>query len=122
MKFCGLGMLTMGIKVRWWNGQRMIEHRDINCLVKNIDNLENVMLYSGLFDADNKEVCEGDLVYFSFGIPPTAVKAEVKLQHGCFCVLTPDLNPEWCLLGNLETYVGEFFVIGNIHEGVTGKL
>ena len=59
---------------------------------------------------------EGDIVEFTYGIPPVHVTAKVVFKKGSFLVLTPGHKPESSPLGELEEYVGDFYVIGNIYE------
>ena len=65
---------------------------------------------------ENIEVYDGDIISFSYGIPPIRVNAEVKFIDGAFMVLTPGHRPEMSDLQNLYSYVGDFEVVGNIHE------
>jgi len=50
------------LKFRWWNGQRMIKHKDIQVSVRNLKNMENMMQFTGLLDKEGTEIYEGDIV------------------------------------------------------------
>lgn len=63
---------------------------------------------SGIKDSDGEIVKEGDVVFFSYGIPPIAVEAPIIVIEGRLYASTPGHNPKRCLLSNLEEHVGDF--------------
>ena len=60
-------------------------------------------------DSDGEDVCAGDMITFSYGIPPVRVEAHVIERKGRLIVLTPGHNPEECPLHGLRHYIGEFW-------------
>ena len=60
-------------------------------------------------DSFGEVVKAGDIVSFSYGIPPVGVKAKVVDRDGKLIVLTPGHNPEECNLRSLRTHVGDFY-------------
>lgn len=80
-----------------------------------------LMEWTGLVDMDGEDVYEGDILAFSYGIPPVKVHAPVEHKDGIFRVMTPGHNPESCPLHELEDVIGGFYVDGNIyqHKGKT---
>lgn len=51
-----------------------------------------------------QEIKAGDVVSFSFGIPPTGVKAKVEDRNGVLWVLTPEYNPKESKLSYLKKW------------------
>jgi hypothetical protein len=47
---------------------------------------------------------DGDVVYFSYGIPPTGVKAPVFERDGVLWIATPDHNPKEAKLSYLRKW------------------
>jgi len=76
----------------------------------------DIMLYSDIKDSNDELICEGDIIEFSYGIPPRRVRGEVVFRGGAFEVLTPGHNPEFVLLRDLKYYVGEMYIEGNMFE------
>ena len=68
---------------------------------------------TGIFDDFGDEVKVGDYVSFSYGIPPTGVRALVVFEDGEFWVLTPRHNPKRGKLETLEDNVGCFYIVGS---------
>lgn len=77
---------------------------------------DRLMMFSGLKDSDDNDIYEGDIISFSYGIPPVKVHSEVVFRGARFEVLTPGHTPDSCLLSDLEDVVGEYYVSGNIYE------
>lgn len=61
-------------------------------------------------DADGVEVREGDIVHFSYGIPPVGVNAPIIRRNGKLIAVTKGHNPPECPLRTLEHHVGAFWV------------
>lgn len=61
-------------------------------------------------DSNGELVREGDVVTFSFGIPPKGVRAEVIRRDGKLIALTPGHNPKECALDELKGHVGSFYL------------
>lgn len=59
-------------------------------------------------DSDGKSVKAGDVVCFSFGIPPVYVEAPIILLNDRLYASTPNHNPTKCLLSTLKKHVGWF--------------
>lgn len=100
--------------------KEMLEHQDLSAPRDSLSWLgkKDVKLiqYSGTKDHLGNRVFEGDIIKFSFGIPPICVIAPIVFLKGGFFALTPKAHPKMCLLGELKSCVGEFEVIGNIFE------
>jgi len=69
---------------------------------------------SKIVDINEVEVKEGDIVHFSYGIPPVSVNAEITSREDKLIVETPNHSPLSCFLNQLEELVGEFEIVGNI--------
>jgi hypothetical protein len=65
---------------------------------------------TGIKDADGVEVREGDIIHFSYGIPPIGVNAPVIRRDGKLIAITAGHNPPECLVRMLERHVGYFWV------------
>lgn len=65
-------------------------------------------------DINNVEVEKGDIVRFSYGIPPISAEAEIIEREGKLVVSTPKHDPISCFLSQLEELVGEFEIVGNM--------
>lgn len=61
-------------------------------------------------DDDGVEVREGDVIHFSYGIPPVGVRATVIRREGELIVLTPGHNPPECPLRIFRESAGNFWV------------
>jgi len=60
-------------------------------------------------DDDGEEVQDGDEIFFSYGIPPVRVTAQVEYFEGELWALTPGHNPSRCRLSELRDYVELFY-------------
>ncbi len=60
-------------------------------------------------DDDGCATRAGDEVFFSYGIPPVGVIADVIERDGELWVLTPGHTPKECRLRNLRQFVGGWF-------------
>ena len=65
-------------------------------------------------DAEGKPIRAGDVVSFSYGIPPVRVEAKVKDINGVLYAMTPGHNPAKCKISELSRHVGEFYRIRSI--------
>lgn len=72
--------------------------------------------FIGVCDTNGKDIYEGDIIHFSFGIPSISVYAPVEWKVDQWVVITKGHTPSYSPLGSLKEYVGEFEVVGNIHE------
>lgn len=66
-------------------------------------------------DDDGQEIKEGDVISFSFGIPPIRVIAPIVSKDGELFAITKGHNPAQCKLKLLRRYVGNFYKEQN-HE------
>ena len=66
---------------------------------------------TGVTDSDGAPVFQGDVVSFSYGIPPISVRAKIESHDGRFYAMTPGHRPSRCPLGELMYCVGDFTVI-----------
>lgn len=87
------------IKFRWWNSQRMVDGKDLNILLKNADNLDWLMQYTGLKDKNGVEIYEGDVLYIGYNL---IGNREVKFEDGKFNIFCYSL--------------GKCEVVGNIYQ------
>jgi hypothetical protein len=60
-------------------------------------------------DDDGNRVRAGDTIFFSYGIPPVYVKAEIIDRDGKLVALTPGHCPSECTLKRLRRYVGAWY-------------
>ena len=67
---------------------------------------------TGIFDSEGKEVCIGDLIHFSYGIPGIGVNAPIVIEKGIIYALTPGHNPKKVRLNTLKNHVGDFYITG----------
>ena len=63
-------------------------------------------------DDDGFAARAGDIVMFSYGIPPVRVEAEVINRNGILIALTPGHNPPECRLRDLRRFVGARYRVG----------
>lgn len=54
----------------------------------------------------------GDMIMFSYGIPPVRVESEIIDRNGRLIALTPGHYPPECELRKLRGYVGAWYRIG----------
>lgn len=57
-------------------------------------------------DSYGTEICEGDIIHFTYGIPPVTVDAPVVLRDGKLIAITEGHKPSECPVANLERHVG----------------
>lgn len=57
-------------------------------------------------DDDGFRVRAGDRIFFSYGIPPVRVIAEIIERDGKLVALTPGHLPSECRLKSLRGYIG----------------
>lgn len=81
----------------------------------NIEDLELIQ-FTGIKDRNGEDVWEGDIVHFSYGIPPVGVNAPIEFLNGSFYAITDGHKPRKAILGELNDYVGDFEIYGNIYE------
>lgn len=62
-----------------------------------------------MIDDDGNRVYAGDVVRFSYGIPPVCVKAKLVQRGNKLIALTPGHTPVECNLRSLRRYVGGWF-------------
>lgn len=72
--------------------------------------------FTGFYDRYGEAIYEGDILYFSYGIPSVSVYAPVEWKVDQWVVLTKGHEPEEAALGSLSNYIGEYEVVGNIRE------
>lgn len=65
-------------------------------------------------DADGKPIRAGDVISFSYGIPPVGVEAKIADVNGVLFAMTPGHKPDKCKLSELRQCVGEFYRIRSI--------
>ena len=61
-------------------------------------------------DSDGNRVTGGDIVSFSYGIPPVGVVAPIERINGVLFAMTPAHNPKYCRLSELADHVGDFYL------------
>lgn len=61
-------------------------------------------------DADGVAVQAGDVIHFSYGIPPVGVIAPVVERNGKLVAITEGHRPPECELSALKRHVGEFWI------------
>ena len=64
-------------------------------------------------DDEGERVTEGDVIHFSYGIPPIGVDAPIERVNGVLYAMTPEHNPKKCRLSELREYVGNFYKQAN---------
>lgn len=62
-----------------------------------------------LRDSDGVRVTAGQMIRFSYGIPPVPVFAPVVYRNAKLVVLTPGHNPSECAVSELMDHVGDFW-------------
>lgn len=62
-------------------------------------------------DSNGREVRAGDVISFSYGIPPVGVQAKITSIGGVLFAMTPGHSPDKCKLSKLKQYVGDFYKI-----------
>lgn len=65
-------------------------------------------------DDDGFATRAGDVVFFTYGIPPVRVLAEVVDRDGVLWVLTPGHRPSECRLRDLRRFVGGWYRWGRL--------
>ena len=60
-------------------------------------------------DDDGRPTRAGDTIFFSYGIPPAYVTAEIIERNGRLIALTPGHRPSECPLNTLRRHVGAWF-------------
>jgi hypothetical protein len=60
-------------------------------------------------DSDGEEIRAGDLIVFSFGIPPVRVEARIVEHSGRLMALTPGHTPKQCELRRLKKIIGGIY-------------
>lgn len=63
-------------------------------------------------DSDGVEVKIGDVLQFSYGIPPVSVVAPVIERDGKLIALTAGHNPAECPVADIMDHVGDFWICG----------
>jgi len=72
--------------------------------------------YTGQKDDDGNKVYVGDIVHFSFGIPPIGVDAPIRVIDGKNYAITKGHKPDKCLFRSLRRHVGNYYIIGNEYD------
>lgn len=67
-------------------------------------------------DMDGQPVAAGDIIVFSYGIPPVRVEANLAELNGSLWAMTPGHTPDKCKLDQLQKHVGDFYKLGRIHK------
>jgi hypothetical protein len=62
-------------------------------------------------DDDGARVRHGDVIVFSYGIPPIRVYGSVVYEQGDLWVLTPGHTPERERMSRLRKFVGTFYKV-----------
>lgn len=65
-------------------------------------------------DEDGLPIRAGDVIQFSYGIPPVRVEAKIKDIDGTLYAMTPGHKPDKCRLSELRRHVGNFYRIRSI--------
>jgi len=68
-----------------------------------------------ILDDDGEKVRNGDVILFSYGIPPVRVFGSVVILKRELWVLTPGHNPDRCRMAELRDHVGGFYKEQNAH-------
>lgn len=98
-----------------------------DALMSNEDDLQRISnsspksfeQYTGFNDDDNKCCYEGDIIRSSYGIPGRVIESEVYFNKGQFmvrCINNKVISPQICTLNEFSMHLGQFWIIGNIHE------
>ena len=62
------------------------------------------------YDSEGQCIKPGDIVRFSYGLPPIAVDAKIVRRGGRLTALTPGHNPPSCPVHSLKRFVGELHI------------
>lgn len=62
-------------------------------------------------DSDGQEIHVGDVISFSYGIPPVGVQAKIADIGGVLFAMTPGHKPDKCKLSAVKRHVGDFYKI-----------
>jgi len=66
-------------------------------------------------DSDGTEVKEGDIIHFSYGIPPVGVRAPVVMRGGKLIALTTGHNPSECPVSKKDHGACRIFLGGEVN-------